>query len=116
VPEGIHVHALADHNVAASGLDPELLRYCYLVSDRPWKGGQVDAELRDLLNDGPDPALRRDRTTLFVATGIGLQDFSVQRTLLQLATEMSVGAELSIMAIPDDPKDLYGCLVKSTAN
>lgn len=115
LPEGMHVHALADGNLHSDDLDPALLERCKLIVDHPEaKHGAIG--LSELVcRDVPsrdDP----NQLTVLVSTGLGLQDFSVLSFFYKLAEELSLGQDLQLLAEPADPKNLFACLMHAEPN
>lgn len=51
-----------------------------------------------------------DEITLFDSVGIALEDFAVLQRVARLADELDIGEEAGLIAMPTDPKDLYGLL------
>ena len=52
------------------------------------------------------------RITLFDSVGFAIEDFSALRYVRDKITNLSLFAELDLLADPDDPRDLYGMLLR----
>lgn len=54
--------------------------------------------------------------TIFDSVGYGTEDFSALRYLRDLAIEHQIFQELDLIAAPQDPRDLFGLLAKTTSD
>lgn len=111
VPEGTHVHALADGDLQPDDLDAALLDRCNLVVDHP-NAKQAAIALSDLVRRDTRSREDPDQLTVLVSSGLGLQDFSVLRLFYKLSKELSLGNDMHLLAEPKDPKDLFSCLMQ----
>lgn len=122
ISPGMHIHALGGDCPGKTELPPELIdRATVVVEYLPQTrsegeiqnrvGGRVPVELHQLVSlDHPGRQYDRE-ITLFDAVGFALEDFSALMLLHELATAHDIGESMELLAIPPDPKNLYGYLV-----
>ena len=55
-----------------------------------------------------------DQVTLFDSVGFAVEDFSALRYVRRKAQESALYESLDLLADPDDPRDLYGMVMRST--
>ncbi len=53
-----------------------------------------------------------DQITLFDSVGFAIEDFSALRYVRDKISEHGMFAELDLLADPDEPRDLYGMLLR----
>jgi ornithine cyclodeaminase len=60
---------------------------------------------------------RRDtrQITLFDSVGFAIEDFSALRYVRRLSRDLGLFEELDLLADPDEPKDLFGMLLRAQA-
>ena len=51
--------------------------------------------------------------TLFDGVGFAIEDFSALRYIHEKSRELGMRQDLDLLADPDDPRDLYGMLMRS---
>ncbi|HKK96912.1 MAG TPA: ornithine cyclodeaminase, partial [Marivita sp.] len=51
--------------------------------------------------------------TLFDSVGFAIEDFSALRVVHDLTRETGLNLPLDLLADPDDPRDLYGMLMRA---
>ncbi len=112
VPEGTHVHALTNGDLRTEDLDAVLLDRCKLIVDHPKTPNEADG-LSDLVRRDVSGRDKPDQLTVLVSTGLGLQDFSALRLFYTLSNDLMLGKDLSLLAEPADPKDLFTCLMQA---
>ena len=83
---------------------------------------RIEGEIQQLAPDFPVTELwrilaghvpgRRDaaEVTLFDSVGFALEDFSALRYLRDIALGQAIGRPLELVALPADPKDLFGTI------
>ena len=63
---------------------------------------------------GAKPGRRNDRqTTVFDGVGFAIEDFSALRYVRERLAGADFHEELDLVADPDDPRDLYGMLMRA---
>ena len=55
----------------------------------------------------------RDEITLFDSVGFAVEDFSALRYVRAKLVETGLYEELDLLADPDEPRDLYGMLMRA---
>jgi ornithine cyclodeaminase len=54
-----------------------------------------------------------DQVTLFDSVGFAIEDFSALRYVRSKLRETGLGENLDMIADPDDPRDLFGMLLRA---
>ncbi|MCG7932992.1 MAG: ornithine cyclodeaminase [Candidatus Thiodiazotropha lotti] len=121
VTPGMHIHALGGDCPGKTELPPELIdRATVIVEYLPQtrsegeiqnRGGGTDpVELHQLIRQNHPGRQHESEITLFDAVGFALEDFSALMLLQELAAAHDIGESIQLLAIPPDPKNLYGYL------
>jgi len=124
VSPGAHIHALGGDCPGKTELDPALLDHAKIVveyhpqsqiegeiQNRP--EAKIHAELWEIIT-GRRPGRESDEElTILDSVGFALEDYSALRLVNELAKEIGIGQETSLVPDLEDPKDLFGALVKT---
>ncbi|WP_279359641.1 ornithine cyclodeaminase [Methylobacterium indicum] len=124
VGEGMHVNAVGGDCPGKTELAPEILRRAGIfVEYEPQT--RIEGEIQQLAPDHPVTELwrvlsgeapgRRDarEVTVFDSVGFAIEDFSALRTVRDLLAERPFYDNLDLLADPDDPRDLFGMLLRA---
>ncbi|SEO84339.1 ornithine cyclodeaminase [Methylobacterium sp. ap11] len=124
VGEGVHVNAVGGDCPGKTELAPEILRRAGIfVEYEPQT--RIEGEIQQLAPDHPVTELwrvlsgempgRRDarQITVFDSVGFAIEDFSALRTVRDMLAERPFYDDLDLLADPDDPRDLFGMLMRA---
>ncbi len=124
VGAGIHINAVGGDCPGKTELHPDiLLRSDIFVEFAPQT--RIEGEIQQLAPDHPVTELwrtiageahgRRDagQITLFDSVGFAIEDFSALRYIRDQLADTGLYQELDMLADPDDPRDLYGMLLRA---
>lgn len=124
VGAGVHINAVGGDCPGKTELHPDILRRAdVFVEYTPQT--RVEGEIQQLPADFPVAELwqviagravgRSDpgRITLFDSVGFAIEDFSAMCWLADEAERTGLFAELDLLADPDDPRDLFGMLLRA---
>ncbi|WP_376989483.1 ornithine cyclodeaminase [Bosea sp. R86505] len=126
VGPGIHINAVGGDCPGKTELHPDILRRSDIFVEYPPQT-RVEGEIQQLSPDHPVTELwrviagqaagRRDASqiTLFDSVGFAIEDFSVLRWLADEAARTGRFDELDLLADPDEPRDLFGMLLRAQA-
>ncbi|MCU7843231.1 MAG: ornithine cyclodeaminase [Candidatus Thiodiazotropha sp. (ex Monitilora ramsayi)] len=121
ISPGMHIHAIGGDCPGKTELPPDLISKAtvvveYLPQTRhegEMQNSPTDikvVELHQLINGEHPGRTSAEEITLFDAVGFALEDFSGIMLLHELAQKYEIGESIDMLAIPPDPKDLYGFL------
>ncbi|MET7242012.1 ornithine cyclodeaminase [Methylobacterium sp. EM32] len=124
VGEGMHINAVGGDCPGKTELAPEALRRAALfVEYEPQT--RIEGEIQQLAPDHPVTELWRvlageapgrtdaRQVTVFDSVGFAIEDFSALRTVRDLLAEHPYYEDLDLLADPDDPRDLFGMLLRA---
>ena len=126
VMPGVHVNAVGGDCPGKTELPPALLRRADVFVEYA-EQTRVEGEIQQMPADFPVIELwrviagetegrrGRDRITIFDSVGFAIEDFSVLRYVHDLARGHGIGQQVDLVAMLDDPKDLFGLLAPSRA-
>jgi ornithine cyclodeaminase len=118
---GMHINAVGGDCPGKTELHPDVLRASRVVVEYEPQT-RVEGDIQQMPDDFPVTELwrvlagvaagREDarQVTVFDSVGFALEDFSALCWLHDSAHELGLGAPLSLVPDPHDPKDLYACL------
>lgn len=123
ISPGMHIHALGGDCPGKTELPPELIdRAIVVVEYLPQTRNEGEIQNREAAIDPVElqQLIRQDHSgrqhdsdiTLFDAVGFALEDFSSLMLLEELAADHDIGESIQLLAIPAEPKDLYGYLIE----
>jgi len=117
----VHLNAVGGDCPGKTEIDPALLARARVVVEYEPQT-RIEGEIQQLAPDFPVTELwrilaghapgRRDpaEITLFDSVGFALEDFSALRYLRERALGQGIGRPLELVAMPADPKDLFGTI------
>ena len=124
VGEGIHINAIGGDCPGKTELHPDILRRSDIfVEFAPQT--RIEGEIQQLPLDHPvtelwevlagDAPGRRSASqiTLFDGVGFAIEDFSALRYVRDQLSRHPRFSELDLLADPDEPRDLYGMLLRA---
>ena len=121
---GVHINAVGGDSPGKTELHPDILRRSDIFVEFPPQT-RIEGEIQQLAPDHPVTELwqviagtapgRRDaaQITLFDSVGFAVEDFAALNYVRRLARETGFCTELDMVADPDDPRDLYGMLMRA---
>ncbi|MCX5497781.1 ornithine cyclodeaminase [Kaistia dalseonensis] len=124
VGAGVHINAVGGDSPGKTELHRDILaRADIFVEYTPQT--RIEGEIQQLASDHPVTELwqvitgaavgRRDRqqVTLFDSVGFAIEDFSALRYIRDQLARTGLYQGLDLLADPDDPRDLFGMLVRA---
>ncbi len=126
VGSGLHINAIGGDCPGKTELHRDILLRSDIFVEYPPQT-RIEGEIQQLPADYPVTELwrviageekgRRDaaQTTLFDSVGFATEDFSALRYLRQALAGTPFFEELDLLADPDDPRDLFGMLMRAGA-
>ncbi|HVW56932.1 MAG TPA: ornithine cyclodeaminase [Rhizobiaceae bacterium] len=124
VGSGVHINAVGGDCPGKTELQKAvLLRSNIFVEHTPQT--RVEGEIQQLPTDYPVTELwevvtgrrvgrrSRDQITLFDSVGFAIEDFSALRFVHEKLKDFPCYDELDLLADPDDPRDLFGMLMRA---
>ncbi|MFZ5961521.1 ornithine cyclodeaminase [Thalassococcus sp. BH17M4-6] len=124
VGAGVHINAIGGDCPGKTELAAEILHRADIFVEYP-EQTRIEGEIQQLPADHPvtelwqviagrTPGRRNDRQiTLFDSVGFAIEDFSALRFLRDKARDTGLFLPLDLLADPDDPRDLYGMLMRA---
>ncbi|MGR3271923.1 ornithine cyclodeaminase [Thalassococcus profundi] len=124
VGAGVHINAIGGDCPGKTELARAILERSDIFVEYP-EQTRIEGELQQLPEDHPvtelwqvisgDAPGRRDaqQITLFDSVGFAIEDFSALRVIRETAMETGLYQPLDLLADPDDPRDLYGMLMRA---
>jgi ornithine cyclodeaminase len=124
VGAGVHINAVGGDCPGKTELHRDIVTRSEIFVEYPPQT-RIEGEIQQLPEDYPVNELwkviagqaegRTDRrqVTLFDSVGFAIEDFSALRYLKSLLTDKSLYQELDLVADPDEPRDLFGMLLRS---
>jgi ornithine cyclodeaminase len=126
VGAGMHINAVGGDCPGKTELHPDILRRSDIFVEYPPQT-RIEGEIQQLAPNHPVTELwqviegktpgRRDtrQITLFDSVGFATEDFSALRYVRDKLKDTSFFEELDLLADPDDPRDLFGMLLRAAA-
>lgn len=126
VGPGIHINAVGGDCPGKTELHVDILHRCDIFVEYPPQT-RIEGEIQQLAADHEvvelwqvitgQEAGRRDsrQITLFDSVGFAIEDFSALRYVRRLSQELGLFDELDLLADPDEPRDLFGMLLRAQA-
>ncbi|MEZ5883180.1 MAG: ornithine cyclodeaminase [Paracoccaceae bacterium] len=124
VGAGVHLNAIGGDCPGKTELAPGILRRSDIFVEYPPQT-RIEGEIQQLPADHPVTELWQVITgaapgrvsgaqvTLFDGVGFAVEDFSALRYVLRMIHGSGLYDELDMIADPDDPRDLYGMLMRA---
>lgn len=126
VGAGVHINAVGGDCPGKTEVDRAILLRSDIFVEYPPQT-RIEGEIQQLVADHPVCELwkvmsgaaggRRDdrQVTLFDSVGFAIEDFSALRYVHERMTAAGACAPLDLIADPDDPRDLFGMLMRAAA-
>lgn len=126
VGAGVHINAVGGDCPGKTELHADILHRADIFVEYPPQT-RIEGEIQQLAPDHPVKELwqviagqaegRRDarQITLFDSVGFAIEDFSALCWLADEVGRTNLFAELDLLADPDDPRDLFGMLLRAEA-
>ena len=123
IGSGVHINAVGGDCPGKTELHQDILRRSDIFVEYTPQT-QIEGEIQQLSVDHPVTELwqvisglaegRRSVTqnTIFDSVGFAIEDFSALRYIKELCKQYNCFTNLDLLADPDDPRDLYGMLVR----
>lgn len=123
VGAGVHINAVGGDCPGKTELHPDILRRADIFVEYPPQT-RIEGEIQQLGPDHPvtefwqvvrgEAVGRRDagQITLFDSVGFATEDFSALRYVRDKLVEAPFYEELDLLADPDEPRDLFGMLLR----
>ncbi|MVA98213.1 ornithine cyclodeaminase [Nitratireductor sp. CAU 1489] len=124
VGPGIHINAVGGDCPGKTELHRDILMRSSIFVEYPPQT-RVEGEIQQLAADHPVTELwrvitggtpgrsARDEITLFDSVGFAVEDFSALRYMRALLSGLPYFDKLDLLADPDDPRDLFGMLMRA---
>lgn len=126
VGAGVHINAVGGDCPGKTELHPDILRRSEIYVEYPPQT-RVEGEIQQLALDHPVTELwqviagkargrqSERQITLFDSVGFATEEFSALRYVRDQLERGAHFAELDLLADPDDPRDLFGMLLRAAA-
>ncbi len=126
VGAGVHINAVGGDCPGKTELHPAILQRADIVVEFPPQT-RIEGEIQQLASDHPvrelwricaglEPGRREPQAiTLFDSVGFAIEDFSALRWLADEVARTGMAEDLDMLADPDDPRDLFGMLLRAEA-
>ncbi|MCM2294575.1 ornithine cyclodeaminase [Allorhizobium sp. BGMRC 0089] len=123
---GVHINAVGGDCPGKTELHRDILLRSEIFVEYPPQT-RIEGEIQQLPEDYPVTELwqvitgtaqgrkHRDQITLFDSVGFAIEDFSALRYLRSKLMEIGLYDELDLLADPDDPRDLFGMVLRHKA-
>jgi ornithine cyclodeaminase len=124
VGAGVHINGVGGDCPGKTELHRDILLRSAIFVEYPPQT-RVEGEIQQLAPDHPVTELWRviagdtagrttaDQVTLFDSVGFAIEDFSALRYVRSKLVETGLGTQLDMIADPDDPRDLFGMLLRA---
>lgn len=124
VGAGVHINAIGGDCPGKTELHPAILLRSDIFVEFP-EQTRIEGEIQQLPADHPVTELwqvvqgqvkgrtSESQITLFDSVGFAIEDFSALRYVNDRLKETGLFYELDLIADPDDPRDLFGMLLRS---
>ena len=126
VGAGVHVNGVGGDCPGKTEIHPDVLRRADIFVEYPPQT-RIEGEIQQLPPDHPVHELWRvvaglipgrsdaRQVTLFDSVGFAVEDFSALRYLRERLAGTGFHQDLDLLADPDEPRDLFGMLLRSEA-
>ncbi|ARM90936.1 MULTISPECIES: ornithine cyclodeaminase [Rhizobium] len=123
VGPGIHINAVGGDCPGKTELSKDILLRSDIFVEYPPQT-RIEGEIQQLPAEHPVIELWQvmtgqvngrtsaDQITLFDSVGFAIEDFSALRYVREKITQFEMFTELDLLADPDEPRDLYGMLLR----
>jgi len=126
VGSGLHINAVGGDCPGKTELHADILKRSDIFVEYPPQT-RIEGEIQQLPPDYPvkelwrvmaglEPGRTGDRQiTLFDSVGFAIEDFSALRYVKRQIEQTGLSDELDLLADPDEPRDLFGMLLRAAA-
>lgn len=126
VGSGLHINAVGGDCPGKTELHADILKRSEIFVEYPPQT-RIEGEIQQLAPDYPVKELWRviagqetgraneRQITLFDSVGFAIEDFSALRYVKKKIDETGLYDELDLLADPDEPRDLFGMLLRAAA-
>jgi ornithine cyclodeaminase len=126
VGSGVHINAVGGDCPGKTELHPDILERSDIFVEYPPQT-RIEGEIQQLPPDHPvkelwrviaglEPGRTSERQiTLFDSVGFAIEDFSALRYVRRQIEKTGLYEELDLLADPDEPRDLFGMLLRAAA-
>ncbi|WP_243367801.1 ornithine cyclodeaminase [Microvirga solisilvae] len=126
VGSGLHINAVGGDCPGKTELHADILKRSDIFVEYPPQT-RIEGEIQQLAPDYPVKELWRviagqetgraseRQITLFDSVGFAIEDFSALRYVKKQIAETGLFEELDLLADPDEPRDLFGMLLRAAA-
>ena len=127
VGNGVHINAIGGDCPGKTELHRDIVARADMFVEYP-EQTRIEGELQQMPPDHPFTELwqvltgqaqgrsSRDQITLFDGVGFAIEDFSALRYVHQIVRDTPYFTHLDMIADPDDPRDLFGMLLRAAPN
>jgi ornithine cyclodeaminase len=124
VGSGVHINGVGGDCPGKTELHRDILLRSSIFVEYPPQT-RIEGEIQQLAPDHPVTELwqvmagqtqgrtQSDQVTLFDSVGFAIEDFSALRYVRSKLAETGLGTMLDMIADPDDPRDLFGMLLRA---
>lgn len=124
VGAGVHINAVGGDCPGKTEVHPDILRRSDIFVEYPPQT-RIEGEIQQLPHDHPVTELwkvmageapgrvRPEAITLFDSVGFAIEDFAALRYVHDCIAEGAPFIELDLLADPDEPRDLFGMLLRA---
>ncbi len=124
VGSGVHINGVGGDCPGKTELHHDILMRSTIFVEYPPQT-RIEGEIQQLPADHPVTELwqvitgtaqgrtRPDEVTLFDSVGFAIEDFAALRYVRRKVTETGLFTQLDMIADPDDPRDLFGMLMRA---
>jgi ornithine cyclodeaminase len=124
VGSGVHINGVGGDCPGKTELHRDILLRSSIFVEYPPQT-RIEGEIQQLAPDHPVTELwqvmagqtpgrtHADQVTLFDSVGFAIEDFSALRYVRSKLAETGLGTMLDMIADPDDPRDLFGMLLRA---
>jgi ornithine cyclodeaminase len=119
VGQGMHINAIGGDTPGKTELEKSILLKSDIFVEYP-EQTWIEGEIQQLDKDHPITEIWRvfdgqvegrvseGQITVFDSVGFAIEDFSALRTIHAMTKDTVFANDLDLLALPDDPKDLFG--------
>ena len=127
VGSGVHINAIGGDCPGKTELAPAILKRSDIFVEFP-EQTRIEGEIQQLDPDHPVTELWQviagttpgrtsdDQITLFDSVGFAIEDFSALRYVRDRLSGSDLYLDLDLLADPDDPRDLFGMLLRAESD
>jgi ornithine cyclodeaminase len=126
IGEGVHINAVGGDCPGKTELHRDIVLRSEIFVEFPpqtWVEGEIQqlpadhkiTELWKVITGQAEGRVNPRQNTLFDSVGFAIEDFSALRFIRDRLAECGYYQELDLLADPDEPRDLFGMLLRSAA-